>query len=98
MVSLSHLGGCTWQKHNDVLCVHTLYTQRTRMRARTHKPARMWVVFFLNFWLHLTACRTLVPKPGIKPAPRALEGRLLTLGCRGSHRGYDSLGTPAEHR
>ena len=34
-------------------------------------------VVFLNFWLHPAACGILVPQPGIKPTPPALEGRVL---------------------
>ena len=33
--------------------------------------------FFLNFWLHNTACGILVPRPGIKPTCPALEAQSL---------------------
>ena len=33
--------------------------------------------FFFSFWLHCTACGILVPQPGIKPAPPALEAQSL---------------------
>ena len=33
--------------------------------------------FFFNFWLHHVACGILVPRPGIKPAPPALETQSL---------------------
>ena len=39
--------------------------------------------FFLNFWPRCTACRILVPQPGIEPAPPALEGGILTTGLPG---------------
>ena len=29
--------------------------------------------FSISFWMHPTACRILVPPPGIKPTPPALE-------------------------
>ena len=36
--------------------------------------------FTLIFWLHHMACRILVPQPGIKPAPPALEMQSLNHG------------------
>ena len=38
-------------------------------------------IFF--FWLHHAARRTLVPWPGVEPAPPAVEGRVLTTGWPG---------------
>ena len=35
--------------------------------------------FFFFFWLHLAACRILVPPPGIKPVPLAVEA--CSLNC-----------------
>ena len=32
-----------------------------------------FILFYFIFWLHCTACRILVPWPGIKPVPYALE-------------------------
>lgn len=32
-----------------------------------------WVSFFFPFWLHLGACRILVPQPGIEPGPTSSE-------------------------
>ena len=32
-------------------------------------------LFFFVFWPHLAACEILVPRPGIKPTPLALEVR-----------------------
>ena len=31
------------------------------------------VLYFFIFWLHCTACRILVPQPGIEPVPLAVE-------------------------
>ena len=37
--------------------------------------------FFLMFWsFGREACGVLVPQPGIEPTPRALEGKVLTIG------------------
>ena len=33
--------------------------------------------FFVFFWLHRVACGILVPQPGIKPAPPAVEAQSL---------------------
>ena len=35
--------------------------------------------FFSHFWLHLMACETLVPQPGIKPTPPDLEAPCLNM-------------------
>ena len=43
-------------------------------------------IFF--FWLHPTACGILVPQPGIKLMPPALEGRVLTTGPLGKSVSY----------
>ena len=32
-----------------------------------------FIIFYFYFWLFCTACRTLVPWPGIKPWPKAVE-------------------------
>ena len=37
----------------------------------------LFVYLFIYFWLYPTACRILVPWPGIEPAPPALEARSL---------------------
>ena len=34
---------------------------------------KMWASSFFFFWPHHTACRILVPQPGIEPVPPALE-------------------------
>ena len=41
--------------------------------------------FCFMFWLlGLQACGILAPRPGIKPTPTALEGKLLSTGLSGS--------------
>ena len=44
------------------------------------KPPLLILIFwFIYFWPHLAACGILVPCPGIKPVPSALEVQTLKL-------------------
>ena len=40
-------------------------------------------LFIFNFWPYPAACGIPVPRPGIKPAPTALGGRVLTMWLPG---------------
>ena len=45
----------------------------------------LFILHFLYFyfWLHLVVCGILIPRPGIKPMPPAVEGKALTTGPPG---------------
>ena len=47
--------------------------------------------YFIFFWLHHVACRILVPQPGIKPMPLAVEVESSPLDCQGSPWSSDIL-------
>ena len=54
-----------------------------------------------SFWPHPVACGILVPHPGIKPVPPALEGRVITTGPPGKvlvAQAYPTLCDPMDCR
>ena len=43
----------------------------------------MFIVFIIIIWPHHLACAILIPQPGIKSVPPAVEGQVLTAGPPG---------------
>ena len=46
------------------------------------------IFFKKTIWPHHTACGTLVPRPGVKPMPPALEGIVLNTGPLGKSKNH----------
>ena len=44
---------------------------------------RMFIEFIIIIWPHHLACAILIPQPGIKSVPPAVEGQVLTAGPPG---------------
>ena len=47
------------------------------------RPERKLMVFFFFFWPHYVACGMLVPQPGVKLAPSAVEAQSLNHWASG---------------
>ena len=45
--------------------------------------SKFFIIFIYLFWLCHKACEILVPQPGIKPIPPALEAQILTTELPG---------------
>ena len=63
------------EKHLLENVSNVLYGNKEQRRAGKDVPSAMSCLFFFffNVWPYHTECGILVPRPGIKPAPPALE-------------------------
>ena len=90
-ISFPHMLSVSWQILFCLSSRKRIWAEGLGLGSWKRKGKRIWCLethiffflFFKNFWSHPMVYGTLVPWPGIKPMPPALEGTVLTPGLPG---------------
>ena len=72
--------------HAALVCGSKVAASSLLSPSQERGSRRRWAhssFFFFFFQPYPTACGTLIPQPGIEPAPPVLEGGVLTIGLPG---------------